>query len=340
MTINNYHQGTGVVGVEVSAQESQVANPNSKPTAATKEKISVDQLEVADAVASLAEATDLPSAGDLREATTSLQIQKQLAQTDTEVISKPQLIQPETSSQRGITEYVAKPGDDLAKIAAKFKISAQTLRWANNMTSDAVEPGRTLLVPQVDGVVYTVKEGDTIAAIASKYKVDAERVLLYNSLDRVAQPTVNTRIVLPGGELPEAERPGYVAPRGGRSGSSHSGYGGVSYGNVAASVGNRYAPGNCTWYSYERRLALGRPIGSFWGNANTWAASARAAGFTVNKTPAPGAIFQSSGGYYGHVGIVDRVENGRVFVSDMNFAGYNVITHRELTNPGAYNYIH
>ena len=114
----------------------------------------------------------------------------------------------------------------------------------------------------------------------------------------------------------------------------------MSYGNVAASVGNRYAPGNCTWYSYERRLALGRPIGSFWGNANTWAASARAAGFTVNKTPAPGAIFQSSGGYYGHVGIVDRVENGRVFVSDMNFAGYNVITHRELTNPGAYNYIH
>ena len=185
-----------------------------------------------------------------------------------------------------------------------------------------------------------MREGDTIAAIASKYKVDAERVLLYNSLDRVAQPTVNTRIVLPGGELPENERPGYVAPRGGRSGNSHSGYSGVSYGNVAASVGNRYAPGNCTWYSYERRLALGRPIGSFWGNANTWAASARAAGFTVNKTPAPGAIFQSSGGYYGHVGIVDRVENGRVFVSDMNFAGYNVITHRELTNPGAYNYIH
>ena len=239
--------------MEVSAQESQVANPNPKSTTTSKEKMSVDQLEVADAVASLAEATDLPSAGDLREATTSLQIQKQLAQTDAEVISKPQLIQPETSSQRGITEYVTKPGDDLAKIAAKFKISAQTLRWANNMTSDAVEPGRTLLVPQVDGVVYTVKEGDTIAAIASRYKVDAERVLLYNSLDRVAQPTVNTRIVLPGGELPETERPGYVAPRGGRS-SGHSSYGSVSYGNVAASVGNRYAPGNCTWYSYERRL--------------------------------------------------------------------------------------
>ena len=34
------------------------------------------------------------------------------------------------------------------------------------------------------------------------------------------------------------------------------------------------------------------------------------------------------------------LHDARVFVSDMNFAGYNVITHRELTNPGAYNYIH
>ncbi len=44
---------------------------------------------------------------------------------------------------------------------------------------------------------------------------------------------------------------------------------------------------NCTWYVYERRLQLGRPISSFWGNANTWATSARAAGFVVNNTPAP-----------------------------------------------------
>lgn len=308
-----------------------------------KEKMSVDQLEVADAVASLAEATELPSAGDLREATTSLQLQKQLAQADTEVISKPQLIQPETSAQRGITEYVAKEGEDLNTIAAKFKISSQTLRWANNMTSDAVEPNRKLVVPQVDGVVYSIKDGDTIAALAEKYKADAERVVLYNALDRGAQLTTGLRIVLPGGQLPENERPGYTAPgSAGRYGSiaSRGGTSGASYGNFAASVGNRYAPGNCTWYSYERRLALGRPIGSFWGNANTWAASARAAGFTVNNTPAVGAIFQDSSGYYGHVGIVERVENGRVFVSDMNYAGYNVITHRELSNPGAYNYIH
>jgi putative secretory antigen len=109
---------------------------------------------------------------------------------------------------------------------------------------------------------------------------------------------------------------------------------------LTASVGNRYAAGNCTWYAYERRLQLGRPIGSFWGNANTWATSARAAGFVVNNTPAPGAIFQTTAGYYGHVGIVERVENGVVYVSDMNYAGYGIITHRTLNGAGGYLYIH
>ncbi|WP_232736028.1 CHAP domain-containing protein [Candidatus Minimicrobia vallesae] len=113
---------------------------------------------------------------------------------------------------------------------------------------------------------------------------------------------------------------------------------------MTASVGNRYAAGNCTWYAYERRLQLGRPIGSFWGNANTWATSARAAGFVVNNTPAPGAIFQTVwGGYgYGHVGIVERVDGGVVYVCDMNYAGYGIISSRivPLAEAVLYNFIH
>ncbi|MDO4712419.1 MAG: LysM peptidoglycan-binding domain-containing protein [Candidatus Saccharibacteria bacterium] len=328
----------------VSSKESPVAAATtttaSGPVAA---KVSVDQLAAVNAATNLAEAANLPSAGELREATTTLAIKKELAQTDAEVISKPQIIQPETSSRRGLTSYVTKQGDTLETVARRFGISTQTLRWANNTTSDAVEAGKTLTVPTVDGVVYTVKQGDTVESIATKYKVDAERVVLFNDLDRTAALAKDTRLVLPNGELPENERPGYVAPRAQRSyRSNNSSYSAIRSSYARASVGNRYAPGNCTWYSYERRLALGRPIGSFWGNANSWAASARAAGFTVNRTPVPGAIFQTAagGGGYGHVGIVERVENGRVFVSDMNYGGYGVVTHRELTNPGAYNYIH
>ena len=323
----------------------QAASKSSEVTS-NQEKISVDQLSAASAVTQLAEMANLPVAGDLREATTTLYIKKQLAQNDTEVITKPQIVQPTTSTERGITDYVVKSGDTMESIAAQFGISAQTLKWANNSTSDAAQEGATLTVPRTDGVVYTVKDGDTVASLADKYKVDTERIVLYNDLASDESLVAGKRLVLPSGELPETERPGYVAPR--PVTPTYSGYsdnsGNIlssSYGYARVFSGNRYALGNCTWYAYERRAAMGRPIGSLWGNATNWAASARAAGFTVNKTPAPGAVFQYGGGY-GHVGIVDSVDGEYLYVTDMNYAGYNVVTSRKipLGSTGHYNYIH
>ena len=316
----------------------QAASKSSEVTS-NQEKISVDQLSAASAVTQLAEMANLPVAGDLREATTTLYIKKQLAQNDTEVITKPQIVQPTTSTERGITDYVVKSGDTMESIAARFGISAQTLKWANNSTSDAAQEGAILTVPRTDGVVYTVKDGDTVASLADKYKVDTERIVLYNDLASDESLVAGKRLVLPSGELPETERPGYVAPRtySDNSGNILS----SSYGYARVFSGNRYALGNCTWYAYERRAAIGRPIGSLWGNATNWAVSARAAGFTVNRTPAPGAIFQYGGGY-GHVGIVDSVDGEYLYVTDMNYAGYNVVTSRKipLSSTGHYTYIH
>ena len=336
-------------GTDGTAPQPGVASANQALSRAavtsSTDKISVDQLTAANAVTSLAETANLPVAGDLREATTTLYIKKQLSQDDTEVISKPQIVQPTTSAERGITSYVVEEGDTMKTIAAKFSVSSQTLRWANNTTSDAVEVGKTILVPRVDGIVYTVKSGDTLESIAEKYKVNAEQVLLYNDLDADSPLTPDAKIVLPNGDLPEEERPGYEAPRTNTSRfSSGSTTSGVNYGYARASVGNRYALGNCTWYAYERRAAMGRPIGSFWGNAYSWASSARAAGFVVNQTPAPGSIFQTSfgGGGYGHVGIVERVDDQNIYVSDMNYGGYNVVTQRTIprSSLAGYNFIH
>ena len=330
----------GNSGSNVSAERSktlassEATGVSSVSKSAKSKTASVDELAAANAVTNLAETAELPSAGDLRESETSLTIKKNLSQNDAEVITKPDIVKPDTSAARGISSYVTKEGDTMESIAKKFKISSQTLRWANNTTSDAVEPNKTLVVPLVDGVIYTVKDGDTAQSLAEKYKTSAERVVLYNDIDDGAKLSIGSRIVLPGGELPENERPGYVASRS-RSSTTRA-----SRSWLTASVGNRYAAGNCTWYAYELRMRLGRPIGSFWGNANTWATSARAAGFVVNNTPAPGAIFQTTAGYYGHVGIVERVENGVVHVSDMNYAGYGIITHRTLNGASGYLYIH
>lgn len=346
-------------GAGTSAQISAVAQTQTATeTASAVEKVSTDQLTAVSAVTSLAEAVDLPVAGDLREATTTLHIQKQLAQNDSEVISKPQIVQPTTSSDRGVITYAVQEGESLEQIAERFNVSSQTIRWANNLANDGVSVGQTLTVPQTDGIVYTVKEGDTIEGLADRYKVDAERVVLYNDLDPETPLTQGAQIVLPNGELPENERPGYVAPRAStrRSTNTYSYTG--SYGNMGGSLisrsygypgptsGNKYAAGNCTWYAYERRAQIGRSIntGGTWGHAKMWARSASAAGFVVNKSPAVGAIIQTSsgGGGYGHVGVVERIEADNIIISDMNYAGYNVVTWRAIpiSQAGNFSYIH
>ena len=206
----------GNSGSNVSAERSktlassETTGVSSVSKSAKSKTASVDELAAANAVTNLAETAELPSAGDLRESETSLTIKKNLSQNDAEVITKPDIIKPDTSAARGISSYVTKEGDTMESIAKKFKISSQTLRWANNTTSDAVEPNKTLVVPLVDGVVYTVKDGDTAQSLAEKYKTSAERVVLYNDIDDGAKLSIGSRIVLPGGELPENERPGYV----------------------------------------------------------------------------------------------------------------------------------
>ncbi|KQC16447.1 hypothetical protein SETS_11200, partial [Staphylococcus epidermidis] len=99
--------------------------------------------------------------------------------------------------------------------------------------------------------------------------------------------------------------------------------------------------GQCTWYVYDK---TGGKIGSTWGNANSWATAAQAAGFTVNNTPEEGAIMQSSEGAFGHVAFVESVNNdGSITVSEMNYdGGPFAISTRTISasEASSYNYIH
>jgi surface antigen len=305
---------------------------------------SVDQLVATRVAAGIAERADLPIARNVANLSLSLSVESELAQADDNVISKPQIIQPSAGS-REIRTYTAVAGDTVDKLAAQFGISSTTIKWANGLASDALEVGRTLQIPPVNGIVYTAKAGDTTASIASRYKSDEQRIIAYNDLE-LGGLAPGKKLIIPDGDLPSNERPGYVAPRAPTYYAPQS----SGYGYRAGSVGNRYAFGNCTYYAYDRRAALGRPIGSFWGNASTWAANARAAGYLVNGTPAPGAVAQWNAyadgwiGYYGHVAIVESVNgDGTVTISEMNnsaLGGYNRVNSRTIPASSVSNYIH
>jgi len=302
----------------------------------------------ASVAADVAQTTNLPIAANVANLSTSAQITSQISQsTDASTISKPQIVQP-TASSRAITTYTTVAGDTVESVAAKYNLTTDTIKWVNNLTSDALNPGTNLQILPVNGFVYTVKDGDTVAAIASKYQADASRVTVYNDLDQTVSLTAGQKLIIPDGVLPANEQPGYVAPvvRTTYRTATTSAYSGYVF--QGGSVGNRYAFGNCTWYAYERRAQLGRPVGSFWGNAATWAIAAEQSGYLVDHNPAPGAVLQMSGAqagsYYGHVAIVEAVNaDGSIYISEMNYAGnFDRVTYRTISAGQAalYNYIH
>ncbi len=307
---------------------------NSDQSALANQQPSVNKVATTSLAASLAETAELPVANNVANLSISLQAKEELAQNNDTLIEKPEVVQPETAATREVASYKTATGDTVPKVAKKFNVSEDTVRWANNLTSDALEPGRTLSVPAQDGVVHTVEATDTVESLANRYQAEKERIILFNDLEEGGLKP-GEKIVIPDGINPAAAQPAL------------SSTGIVSSSPVVTqatvSVGNRYDFGNCTYYAFNRRAELGRPIGSFWGNANTWAMLAAAAGFTVNNTPAVGAVFQTTSGYYGHVGIVERVgPDGSVFVSEMNQVGFNVRSERKFTPSEArnYTYIH
>ena len=304
----------------------------------------------ANIAATVAESAGMPITNNVSSLSQSLTVESLLAQTDTNMISKPQIVQPAADSRTAVS-YTTVAGDTVPALAQKYGISAQTIKWANKLTSDAIEPGKTLTIPPIDGIVYTVRSGDTIDSVASKYKADRNRLVAFNDLELTAALIPGAQITIPGGDLPAEEQPGYVAPRTATTtritSSTYSGGYGSSWGG-GMSAGNRYGLGQCTWYAYERRVQLGSPVGGMWGNANTWAYAAAANGFLVDGNPASGAIMQNGGGY-GHVAIVEAVNPGvSVTISEMNGyrfgGGWNRVGHGDISwgeaVSGMYKYIH
>ncbi len=338
---------------QIKAAASAVDVDTSVTSSLTQKSLSVDDLVATRVATNIAQSADLPVASNVANLSQSIAAESVLAQNDANIVAKPQVVQA-SSDTRQIQTYTAKAGDTIPEIAKQFNLSSKTIRWANDMESDAVEPGRKLKILPTDGVLYTIQSGDSLSSIASTYKANSEQIKTYNDLELGGFKPGKT-IIIPQGNLPQDERPGYEAPAASNNGYA---YAGISYGdysggagagnNYAASVGNRYGFGQCTWYAYERRAELGRPVGSFWGNASTWSYYASTAGYRVDGSPAVGAVMQNSGGY-GHVSIVESVNPGvSVTISEMNAyrfgGGFNRIGRGDISwgeaVSGMYQYIH
>jgi surface antigen len=109
------------------------------------------------------------------------------------------------------------------------------------------------------------------------------------------------------------------------------------------STTDTYYYGQCTYWAALRRQQSGKPIPNNWGNANTWAVNAQLARYTVDHSPAVGAIMQTTAGDFGHVAFVESVSgDGGWTISEMNFKGWDVTDSRTFTSAeeNNFNFIH
>ena len=77
-----------------------------------------------------------------------------------------------TSQESGT--YIVKKGDTLYSIASSYNTSVADLKTLNNLSSNLLSIGQTLLVPlyrSFNYQIYTVKEGDNIWSIANNLNI-------------------------------------------------------------------------------------------------------------------------------------------------------------------------
>lgn len=332
---------------KIGTDDKNSADPTSinMNTLAASNSVSADQLSELYVVASLSSSFSLASVDTVAGNYVSASVLKEVAQTNTDRIEKPGYVTIQDS--RGVKKHIVKEGENVNTIAALYGVSADQIRWSNDLKTTDVAVNTSLSIPGTSGIVYEIRAGDTAASLASRYGSDADRIVAYNDLESTGL-VAGAQIVIPNGTLPLTERPEYVPVH------TYRYYGDTSdrqnlrvvYDNVTRSGTNRMVWGQCTYYAWWWRESVGgNPLPSaLTGDAKYWATNARALGMQVDNTPSAGAVFQTTAGWYGHVGVVLRVnDDGSILVREMNYSyRVNVITESTIpaNSVGNFNYIH
>jgi surface antigen len=195
---------------------------------------------------------------------------------------------------------------------------------------------------KVEPVMVTVNAGDSLSSIADTHNTTWVRI--FNANDTIANPDVidvGQTLRIPEGDEQLPDRYGALAPVSTQVVTTAAPAQSTQQADTptvvtqsvnTASVGNRYAWGNCTWYVYNRKPH----IGSFWGNASQWLGSAQASGYATGPTPVAGAI----GVQPGHVVYVESVSGNMVSISEMNYAGGVGVVHYRTVPASTFYYIY
>jgi membrane-bound lytic murein transglycosylase D len=99
------------------------------------------------------------------------------------------------------TEHIVRKGDNLSKIAYKYKTTVKNIKSINGLTSNIIYPGQKLKLigkPVKTTKIYVVKKGDSVGGIASKLGVKTTALIQKNKLKKKNNGVV---LIYPGQKL-------------------------------------------------------------------------------------------------------------------------------------------
>ena len=97
--------------------------------------------------------------------------------------------------------YLVQIGDNISSLAYNLGLNQDTIITVNNITnSRLLQAGKTVKIPNQDGIIHTVRNNETLSSLAERYKADPEAIKTANELfsDYIA---AGTNLFIPGAKL-------------------------------------------------------------------------------------------------------------------------------------------
>jgi murein DD-endopeptidase MepM/ murein hydrolase activator NlpD len=104
-------------------------------------------------------------------------------------------------NREDIISYQIEKGDTVLSVAEKFSVSADTIKWANDIKSNTLKEGEELLILPITGVIYYVEKGDTVGGIAKMHQADVEEIISFNKIEN-KKIISGDRLIIPNGKMP------------------------------------------------------------------------------------------------------------------------------------------